>query len=344
MLQHVEIVLKGKPEKVVTTCENSGTAPLLCLRQMCGRSERRMPRVSVIIPVYNPGEYLKLAVESVIAQTYTDWEIVLIDDGSPEDFSDVVTLHPAIRLLRQANQGQSIARNLGILNSSSDYIAFLDQDDLWHPAKLEKQMAYFAAHPEIGFCHTEFDLIDAEGAFVQKGFAEPIDGYEDLLRGCRMMNCTVVMKRNLFSNSGLLRDTYRGVQDYDQWLRVARYHTLGYLPECLASWRVHGNNFSKNFEVMYEENLKLMREHLGYARETGNHKAEEAIKYSINRFNISFGCGAFEQCRESFRKRDWKSFFPQYTRSLQRNPSFTISSTVAYAVGRRNKKAEPPVG
>jgi glycosyltransferase involved in cell wall biosynthesis len=300
-----------------------------------------MPRVSVIIPVYNPGDYLKLAVESVFAQTYTDWEIVLIDDGSPEDFSEVAKMHPAIRLLRQRNQGQSVARNLGILNTSSEFIAFLDQDDLWRPTKLERQMAFFEANPDVGLCHTGFDIVDGSGAFVEMGFAGPVASYENLLRGCCMMNCTVVMKRDCFASSGLLCDTYRGVQDYDQWLRVARYHKIGFVSSCEASWRAHGSNFSRNSEVMFRENMRLMRDHLALAQETGNRKAMEAIRFATKRFHISYGCAAFELSRESFRKREWKAFFSQYRRALQLYPGFVVSSTFQYALGRRSSKTPP---
>src|SRR5690349_8602684 len=100
-----------------------------------------MARVSVIMPAYNPGRYLDLAVQSVIDQSFKDWELVIIDDGSTQDISYIAGKHSAIRLIRQDNLGLSIARNVGILSSTGEYIAFLDADDLWQPTKLERQVA-----------------------------------------------------------------------------------------------------------------------------------------------------------------------------------------------------------
>src|SRR5438128_1933814 len=100
-----------------------------------------MPRVSVIIPAYDPGPYLEEALQSVIAQTYTDWEAIVVDDGSKQDLSFVAQMHPKIRYIRQDNAGVSAARNRGIAESTGEFIALLDADDLWLPEKLARQVA-----------------------------------------------------------------------------------------------------------------------------------------------------------------------------------------------------------
>ena len=122
-----------------------------------------MPDVSVIIPAYNPGFYLDEAVQSVIAQTFTDWECIVVDYGSTEDLSRVEKMDPRVRLIRQPNRGAQAARHNAILGSRGDLVAFLDHDDIGFSEKLEKQIALMRENPEIVFCHTGLDVIDAEG-------------------------------------------------------------------------------------------------------------------------------------------------------------------------------------
>ena len=98
-----------------------------------------MPAVSIVIPCFNRAEYLRLALSSVCAQTFTDWECIVVDDGSTEDLSFAMDIDPRIRLFRQRNMGISAARNRGIFGSIGSYIAFLDSDDLWMPEKLALQ-------------------------------------------------------------------------------------------------------------------------------------------------------------------------------------------------------------
>ena len=100
-----------------------------------------MPLVSVIIPAYNPGRYLDEAVQSVIAQIFTDWECLVVDDGSTEDLSRVERMDSRVRLIRQKNGGTQAAGDNGTLTSGGEFIVFLDHDDIWLPAKLEKQVA-----------------------------------------------------------------------------------------------------------------------------------------------------------------------------------------------------------
>ena len=104
-----------------------------------------MPRASIIIAAYNPGPFLDATVQSVIAQSFSDWELIVVDDGSQQDIGHVAALHPAITMFRQENRGLSVARNVGIERSSGELVAFLDQDDLWFPCKLEEQVKQMAA-------------------------------------------------------------------------------------------------------------------------------------------------------------------------------------------------------
>jgi glycosyltransferase involved in cell wall biosynthesis len=141
-----------------------------------------MPLVSVVIPAYNPGPFLASAVASVAAQTLKDWDIVVVDDGSIESIEELMRPFPFVRILHQQNQGQAMARNLGITQSVGKYVAFLDQDDLWVPRKLEHQILLFKENAEMPMCHTQFDLIDENGATRCAGFGRQ-QNYNELLEG-----------------------------------------------------------------------------------------------------------------------------------------------------------------
>src|SRR5438067_8321397 len=121
--------------------------------------------VSVITPVYRGERFVAATIQSVLAQTYRDWELVIVDDGSPDDSAGIIDgylPHPQIRFIRQANAGVAAARNTGIANARGEFVALLDQDDLWLPDKLERQLLYLNARPDVGFVHSRVDCIDAD--------------------------------------------------------------------------------------------------------------------------------------------------------------------------------------
>src|ERR1044072_1619841 len=114
-----------------------------------------MSLVSVIIPVYNGGRYLRAALESVFAQTYRPIEVIVVDDGSADDSGLIAQSFPEVRHMRQQNQGVAAARNNAIAASRGEFLAFLDQDDLWTPEKLRLQIGYLLTHPELGYTLTQ---------------------------------------------------------------------------------------------------------------------------------------------------------------------------------------------
>src|SRR4051812_37428368 len=113
-----------------------------------------MPQVSVVIPVHNPGRFLRPALASVFAQSFTDFEVTVIDDASVEDLSWVPDEFPRVRVIRQSHAGVSVARNRGILCSGGAFISLMDQDDMWHPRKLERQVGALLDCPDAGMCHS----------------------------------------------------------------------------------------------------------------------------------------------------------------------------------------------
>ena len=211
-----------------------------------------MPKVSVILPVYNPGSYLRPAVESVIAQTYEDWELLVIDDGSPEDISWVQGFHPKVTLLRQKNRGVSSARNFAIDRSSGELIAFIDQDDLWMPHKLAEQVPLMDAQREAVFCHSQMEFIDAAGKASGLGWGGGYKNYEELLDGCGVCLSSVLIRRDILFATGLFDPFYLYSQDYDIWLKAARLGPMIALA-----------NSARLVPPAFFQQLQRLRRHLG---------------------------------------------------------------------------------
>jgi glycosyltransferase involved in cell wall biosynthesis len=213
------------------------------------------PKVSIVIPAYNAMTYLPDTLASVFKQTFTDFEVLLVDDGSTDSLQTWVaqTVHdPRLKLISQINQGLSAARNTGITHSQSDYIAFLDADDLWHPTKLEQQVQWLEAHPTIGLIYNWTALIDSAGNPTGRLLGSEIDGNvlpEILQRN--IIDCpSVLVRRQCFERVGLFDCTLRSVEDWDMWIRIAAVYPFAVTCEPLVYYRQHPSNMSKNWRVM----------------------------------------------------------------------------------------------
>jgi len=185
------------------------------------------PSVSVIIPTYNRGWTLRAAVDSVLTQTYRDFELIVVDDGSTDDTVEILPSYgPDIQVLRQANAGVSAARNTGVRSAKGAFIAFLDSDDRWFPDKLGVQVDFFASHPEAVICQTEETWIRKGKRVNPKKVHEKPSGriFKASLALCLVSPSAVMLRKALFDEIGGFDETLPACEDYDLWLRVsARY-------------------------------------------------------------------------------------------------------------------------
>ena len=210
-----------------------------------------MPDVSVILPTCNRTQYLKLAVESVFAQTYEDWELVIADDGSGEETRDYLRSlrHPRVRTLLLAHHGNpALVRNAAIRAASARYLAFLDSDDLWAPSKLQKQI-HALQHSGARWSYTNCDLVDAAGHPVpaESRCIAPPEGwiFEPLLRlHVAISMPTIVAERAIIDEIGGFDERLRFAEWHDLCLRLALRGQAVSLPEPLCSVRLHDEHYS----------------------------------------------------------------------------------------------------
>ena len=221
-----------------------------------------MPEVSVIIPTYNSAHYVTEAVDSVLGQSYRDFEIVVIDDGSTDDTRSVMSRYGSpVRYLRQPNGGVAEARNRGIEESRGRYVAFLDADDTWAPNKLEQQVEALRNDPGRKACYTAVTVTDADLTPVsvtrsrRRGRA-----MEDLLYLGNVVGTpsTVICERALLQSAGGFDLSLSQCADWDMWIRLAARTDFLYLDEPLVKYRVHATNMSRNAALLEEDSLRVL--------------------------------------------------------------------------------------
>lgn len=212
-----------------------------------------MPKVSVIIPTYNRADFLKKAVQSVLHQTYQDYEILVRDDGSTDNTQQVISnfKDSRIRYTRNmTNIGVIQNRNNAVNNSKGKYIAFLDDDDEWLPEKLEKQMSIIEASPaKLGGVYSGAYSIDTKLGKIVKLSVPEYRGYilKHLLKNNFIMTSTLVLKKKCFEKVGLFDPEFKSASDFDMWIRVAEKFEFDYVLSALVNYNVHENRISSNY-------------------------------------------------------------------------------------------------
>ncbi len=228
-----------------------------------------MPFFSVIIPTYNRSSSVKAAIDSVLGQTFRDFEPIVVDDGSTDGTPGIVAEYgDRLHYIVQPNAGVSAARNAGIKASSGGHLAFLDSDDLWLPGKLQAHYEYITSNPRMRIHQTE-ELWIRNGRRVNpmnKHRKEAGNIFIPSLRLCLVSPSAVVIRRDLLDEAGLFDERLPACEDYDLWLRISMKKKIGLIPEAFViKHGGHEDQLSRAFWGMDRFRiysiLKLLREH-----------------------------------------------------------------------------------
>lgn len=219
--------------------------------------------MSVVIPTYNQGAYLRSCIDSVLAQTYPSIEIVAVDDGSTDDTAQVLAEYGSrIRVIRQPNRGAANALNRGIRESGGAFVCWLSSDDAFLPDKIALQVGAFKADPSLGLSFTGFETVDAEGTFkadrsditwrhpdllVSVFWANPING------------STVMMPRAVVDEVGPFDETLRADVDAEMWFRVLERYPARHIPGVHLRYRVHDRSLSADRGLMHRSKTVVRR-------------------------------------------------------------------------------------
>ena len=198
------------------------------------------------MPVYNAVRHLDAAIASIRAQTLAELELIVVDDGSTDDSADLLARHaaadPRISVLRIPHAGVATALNHGINAARAPLIARMDGDDEALPDRLERQMAFLSARPDVVVLGTGLEVIDLQGRPIETNppITDPADIHELLLLGNCLAHPTVMMRRDAVLAAGGYRPAFTAAEDYDLWLRLSERHALANLPDRLLRYRTHG--------------------------------------------------------------------------------------------------------
>jgi glycosyltransferase involved in cell wall biosynthesis len=282
---------------------------------MDGSSE---PQVTVVVPSYNMGHYLPQAVQSALAQSYPNLEVLIVDDGSTDDTLQVVRLwdsDPRVRVHRQSNSGLSAARNAGIAHSSAPFIALLDADDVWLPQKLALQMPLFRDRPEVGVVYSAFERMDVERRPLPTTVPSMHRGWVSgrLLIENFVPASTAVVRRVCFERQGLFDVTLRTGEDYDMWLRLSAHWQFDFVPTSTMGYRTHGGQMSQDYRARYATGIRIMQSFLASnpaAAEPSLVRSAWAHTYT-GRGNVTL-----------WRERDRRGALQDYLRALACHPGY----------------------
>ncbi|HHZ78346.1 MAG TPA: glycosyltransferase [Candidatus Lambdaproteobacteria bacterium] len=198
-----------------------------------------MPKITAILPTWNRAEWLEKSIQSVLDQTFGDFELVVVDDASTDSTAEIIERYSGkIRtIVFSENRGVSAARNAAIKNSDSEWIAFLDSDDFWHPDKLQKQIAQTKMRPACPLHFTDEIWIRNGVRVNPKKKHQKKEGwiFQPSLALCLMAPSTVILRRELFEVHGLFDENLPVCEDYDLWLRLTAQHPVALLDEKLMT-------------------------------------------------------------------------------------------------------------
>jgi len=228
-------------------------------------------RVSVIVPAYNAAVYLPHAIDSVLAQTYPNWEIVIVDDGSADDTRAVADsyrskLQDKLQYIYQPNRGLPAARNAGIRAARGEFIALLDADDVWLPHRLERGIAVMDADPGAGLVHARVVRINPQGSITGQLKVKPkcMSGSiarHVYTRRAHIVCPTVMFRKSCLQTAGWFDETMQATEDRDLWFRIALRYRVVYINEVLAYYRLSPSSMTSNLDRLLKAQLYFVAKH-----------------------------------------------------------------------------------
>ncbi len=295
-----------------------------------------MKKVSVIIPAYNKAEYTCRTIDSVLAQTYPNIEIIVIDDGSRDATAQVMVQYGnRINFVQKINGGACSARNEGIRRAKGDYVALLDCDDLWCPEKVQKSVDYLEKNPTFGFVYTAAYFINEKDETVGR-YDHPCssEGWisSRLILHNFICNSTIVVKKEVLNKAGFYDETIFTPADWDMWLRLSEIAQAGYIREPLLKYRITDNYTFNRLEQARREELYVLEKFFKTHQNNGALKSR-----AFSNFHMRFA-----QC--AFIKDDLNGFWFDCKMSLKFCPwnikTYVMSLTAIIAPKGLKKELE----
>lgn len=247
--------------------------------------------ISVVIPVHNRLEMAQRAVSSVLAQDYADYELIVVDDGSTHDLTELqsLVLSADHKYIQTKHRGVAAARNRALQESSGEWICLLDSDDLWLPEKLAQQVAYHKSHPEFLISQTLERWFRNEKLVNKKdSHAQPVgNGFTRSLELCCISSSSVMFHRKVLEETGFYDEVLPACEDYDFWVRVTANFEIGLVPEVLVEkFGGHPDQLSKRFPVMDRFRLYSLLKFILNSRSFSGDLVQAAVNEALRKVRI----------------------------------------------------------
>ena len=293
------------------------------------------PRVSVIIPTYNRSRYLSEAIQSVLTQTYGDFEIVIVDDGSTDDTASVVQVidDPRLRYIHQPNAGHSVARNRGLAAARGELIAFLDDDDRSLPEKLAQQVAFLRGHPTVDVVAGGRLIVDQVGMLLQRSpswLRQPDLTLHACLYACPLLLCAVLIRREMLQRLPSWFDpTMSFAEDTDFFIRLLQAGCrCAWQQEYVYVYRLHTDNYCRDAETSRRCFFRMLDKVFADPRLASDIRQKRANLYA--RYRLWAAC-------QHYANREWADAQNQLMHAVDRDPGFlegTPPFLIEYVAGR----------
>jgi glycosyltransferase involved in cell wall biosynthesis len=284
------------------------------------------PLVSIVTPCYRQGQFLPDAIESVLAQSMTDLEMIVVDDGSPDDTSRVAQSYsardPRVRCVAQSNRGLARARNAGLERAGGTFVVFLDADDRLHPDALSDGIASLEQHPRAVYTRGRFDVIDAQGRVIDQiadDGSRWTDEYELLLRDNPIwLPAAVMFRRAIFESNAPFDSHVDAAADLELYLRLARLYPVTSHASVVAQYRRHAHNMSMNPMVMAPAMLGVLEAQRRYVGSNGRWRA--AQRYAMREWELSHLIPMMRRALRDFLRGDGHSMIAGLPLIVARGP------------------------
>ncbi len=286
--------------------------------------------VSIVMPAYNAAFTIAESISSVLGQTYENWELIIIDDGSTDGTSSAITpflSDKRICLIEQENAGVAAARNRGIKQSAGEFISFLDADDLWIKDKLARQVEMFRSSkdPALGLVYSRYASFSTSLGAAQLRDDDAYYGY--LAPEKRIMvydfiaTSTVMTTSTVINDVGLFDEMLLGTEDWDLWIRILSGHSVALLDDVLMMYRENPQGLSKNFQKHHAEEWKVLKKHVIDNDSVMSAIASKALFYHDMKL-LSHYCTErqylcfFKEICSGFKKKPWHYLAPSNVRDV----------------------------
>ena len=274
-----------------------------------------MCKVSVIIPVYNTGEIIKETIASVFGQTFRDFEIIIVDDGSSDNTVSLIDVQnkSAIRIIRQKNTGIAGARNRGIAAAKGEYLAFLDHDDIFLPEKLQCQVELLDKDPELALVYSPVETFGNTDVKIPDYELISGDVFRSMLEQNKIhsASCIMIRRSSIEKYNILFRQEFAPCDDWDFYLRLSRHCRFANTGKALVRYRLHDGNESNNCEKMYRAGIMVLK-HQNLTSAAEKHAAEKSLAKHF--YGLAYLCAGQKRYREFFYwnfqaiRADWHEF------------------------------------